>query len=191
MAVNSRGVEETLPNQLECGRDVRKSLLHTQPPLLSRPGDPGAHPCIPEGCKERDLEQETEREVSKMELCLLPQISQVCQLCQQSPRLFSNHAAQLHTLLVSFFFFLGGETWEFCVPPGIPEGRFPGNYRSAPCAAGGADPHLETLWKRNSSMPWAGRGTSHHPKLLQQFLERKIPLFCGENSRDLAFAGYF
>ncbi|NWI84805.1 SCC4 factor, partial [Pitta sordida] len=27
------------------------------------------------------------------------QISQVCQLCQQSPRLFSNHAAQLHTLL--------------------------------------------------------------------------------------------
>ena len=29
------------------------------------------------------------------------QISQVCQLCQQSPRLFSNHAAQLHTLLVS------------------------------------------------------------------------------------------
>lgn len=35
------------------------------------------------------------------------QISQVCQLCQQSPRLFSNHAAQLHTLLVS--------TWAF--PP--------------------------------------------------------------------------
>lgn len=32
---------------------------------------------------------------------LSPQISQVCQLCQQSPRLFSNHAAQLHTLLVS------------------------------------------------------------------------------------------
>lgn len=32
-------------------------------------------------------------------LCL--QISQVCQLCQQSPRLFTNHAAQLHTLLVS------------------------------------------------------------------------------------------
>lgn len=30
-----------------------------------------------------------------------PQISQVCQLCQQSPRLFTNHAAQLHTLLVS------------------------------------------------------------------------------------------
>lgn len=29
------------------------------------------------------------------------QISQVCQLCQQSPRLFTNHAAQLHTLLVS------------------------------------------------------------------------------------------
>lgn len=28
-------------------------------------------------------------------------ISQVCQLCQQSPRLFNNHAAQLHTLLVS------------------------------------------------------------------------------------------
>uniref|UniRef100_A0A8C5E274 MAU2 chromatid cohesion factor homolog n=1 Tax=Gouania willdenowi TaxID=441366 RepID=A0A8C5E274_GOUWI len=27
------------------------------------------------------------------------QISQVCQLCQQSPRLFTNHAAQLHTLL--------------------------------------------------------------------------------------------
>lgn len=31
------------------------------------------------------------------------QISQVCQLCQQSPRLFTNHAAQLHTLLVSIF----------------------------------------------------------------------------------------
>lgn len=31
----------------------------------------------------------------------LQEISQVCQLCQQSPRLFSNHAAQLHTLLVS------------------------------------------------------------------------------------------
>ncbi|XP_023802417.1 MAU2 chromatid cohesion factor homolog, partial [Cyanistes caeruleus] len=30
---------------------------------------------------------------------VLSQISQVCQLCQQSPRLFSNHAAQLHTLL--------------------------------------------------------------------------------------------
>ncbi|KAM4883988.1 MAU2 chromatid cohesion factor homolog [Sylvia borin] len=29
----------------------------------------------------------------------LQEISQVCQLCQQSPRLFSNHAAQLHTLL--------------------------------------------------------------------------------------------
>lgn len=29
------------------------------------------------------------------------QISQVCQLCQQSPRLFTSHAAQLHTLLVS------------------------------------------------------------------------------------------
>lgn len=32
---------------------------------------------------------------------LSTQISQVCQLCQQSPRLFTNHAAQLHTLLVS------------------------------------------------------------------------------------------
>lgn len=32
---------------------------------------------------------------------LSAQISQVCQLCQQSPRLFTNHAAQLHTLLVS------------------------------------------------------------------------------------------
>uniref|UniRef100_A0A3P9KQB0 MAU2 chromatid cohesion factor homolog n=1 Tax=Oryzias latipes TaxID=8090 RepID=A0A3P9KQB0_ORYLA len=31
----------------------------------------------------------------------LQEISQVCQLCQQSPRLFTNHAAQLHTLLVS------------------------------------------------------------------------------------------
>uniref|UniRef100_A0A665TDC4 MAU2 chromatid cohesion factor homolog n=1 Tax=Echeneis naucrates TaxID=173247 RepID=A0A665TDC4_ECHNA len=29
----------------------------------------------------------------------LQEISQVCQLCQQSPRLFTNHAAQLHTLL--------------------------------------------------------------------------------------------
>ncbi|KAK9409113.1 MAU2 chromatid cohesion factor like [Crotalus adamanteus] len=29
----------------------------------------------------------------------LQEISQVCQLCQQSPRLFSNHAAQLHALL--------------------------------------------------------------------------------------------
>uniref|UniRef100_A0A3B5LWH8 MAU2 chromatid cohesion factor homolog n=1 Tax=Xiphophorus couchianus TaxID=32473 RepID=A0A3B5LWH8_9TELE len=29
----------------------------------------------------------------------LQEISQVCQLCQQSPRLFNNHAAQLHTLL--------------------------------------------------------------------------------------------
>uniref|UniRef100_A0A7N8XPI8 MAU2 chromatid cohesion factor homolog n=1 Tax=Mastacembelus armatus TaxID=205130 RepID=A0A7N8XPI8_9TELE len=29
----------------------------------------------------------------------LQEISQVCQLCQQSPRLFANHAAQLHTLL--------------------------------------------------------------------------------------------
>uniref|UniRef100_A0A8C9U475 MAU2 chromatid cohesion factor homolog n=1 Tax=Scleropages formosus TaxID=113540 RepID=A0A8C9U475_SCLFO len=29
----------------------------------------------------------------------LQEISQVCQLCQQSPRLFSSHAAQLHTLL--------------------------------------------------------------------------------------------
>lgn len=26
----------------------------------------------------------------------------MCQLCQQSPRLFTNHAAQLHTLLVSW-----------------------------------------------------------------------------------------
>uniref|UniRef100_A0A3P9HG21 MAU2 chromatid cohesion factor homolog n=2 Tax=Oryzias latipes TaxID=8090 RepID=A0A3P9HG21_ORYLA len=30
----------------------------------------------------------------------LQEISQVCQLCQQSPRLFTNHAAQLHTLLL-------------------------------------------------------------------------------------------
>ncbi|XP_059200463.1 LOW QUALITY PROTEIN: MAU2 chromatid cohesion factor homolog [Centropristis striata] len=30
----------------------------------------------------------------------LQEISQVCQLCQQSPRLFTNHAAQLHTLLI-------------------------------------------------------------------------------------------
>uniref|UniRef100_A0A671X0D4 MAU2 chromatid cohesion factor homolog n=1 Tax=Sparus aurata TaxID=8175 RepID=A0A671X0D4_SPAAU len=29
----------------------------------------------------------------------LQEISQVCQLCQQSPRLFTSHAAQLHTLL--------------------------------------------------------------------------------------------
>uniref|UniRef100_A0A4W6EA46 MAU2 chromatid cohesion factor homolog n=1 Tax=Lates calcarifer TaxID=8187 RepID=A0A4W6EA46_LATCA len=29
----------------------------------------------------------------------LQEISQVCQLCQQSPRLFTNHVAQLHTLL--------------------------------------------------------------------------------------------
>uniref|UniRef100_A0A3P8WEH0 MAU2 chromatid cohesion factor homolog n=1 Tax=Cynoglossus semilaevis TaxID=244447 RepID=A0A3P8WEH0_CYNSE len=29
----------------------------------------------------------------------LQEISQICQLCQQSPRLFTNHAAQLHTLL--------------------------------------------------------------------------------------------
>ncbi|KAM7379217.1 hypothetical protein PAMP_004782 [Pampus punctatissimus] len=29
----------------------------------------------------------------------LQEISQLCQLCQQSPRLFTNHAAQLHTLL--------------------------------------------------------------------------------------------
>ncbi|CAJ1072080.1 MAU2 chromatid cohesion factor homolog isoform X3 [Xyrichtys novacula] len=29
----------------------------------------------------------------------LQEISQFCQLCQQSPRLFTNHAAQLHTLL--------------------------------------------------------------------------------------------
>lgn len=36
-------------------------------------------------------------------LVLHTQISQVCQLCQQSPRLFTNHAAQLHTLLVSIF----------------------------------------------------------------------------------------
>lgn len=36
-----------------------------------------------------------------VEHALSRQISQVCQLCQQSPRLFSNHAAQLHTLLVS------------------------------------------------------------------------------------------
>ncbi|ETE71001.1 MAU2 chromatid cohesion factor-like protein, partial [Ophiophagus hannah] len=34
-------------------------------------------------------------EQSKLLWC----ISQVCQLCQQSPRLFSNHAAQLHALL--------------------------------------------------------------------------------------------
>lgn len=39
------------------------------------------------------------------------QISQVCQLCQQSPRLFSNHAAQLHTLLVSM---------QDCLPHPIP-----------------------------------------------------------------------
>uniref|UniRef100_A0AAY4EEW1 MAU2 chromatid cohesion factor homolog n=1 Tax=Denticeps clupeoides TaxID=299321 RepID=A0AAY4EEW1_9TELE len=29
----------------------------------------------------------------------LQEISQICQLCHQSPRIFSNHAAQLHTLL--------------------------------------------------------------------------------------------
>uniref|UniRef100_A0A8C3LB53 Cohesin loading complex subunit SCC4 homolog n=1 Tax=Chrysolophus pictus TaxID=9089 RepID=A0A8C3LB53_CHRPC len=39
----------------------------------------------------------------------LQEISQVCQLCQQSPRLFSNHAAQLHTLLVSEAIFFSNQ----------------------------------------------------------------------------------
>lgn len=39
------------------------------------------------------------RLVSGHKATALQEISQVCQLCQQSPRLFSNHAAQLHTLL--------------------------------------------------------------------------------------------
>lgn len=44
---------------------------------------------------------------------LCTQISQVCQLCQQSPRLFTNHAAQLHTLLVSVFTLgISGNTLE-------------------------------------------------------------------------------
>uniref|UniRef100_A0A8C4UC51 MAU2 chromatid cohesion factor homolog n=1 Tax=Falco tinnunculus TaxID=100819 RepID=A0A8C4UC51_FALTI len=41
----------------------------------------------------------------------LQEISQVCQLCQQSPRLFSNHAAQLHTLLLTTH----QELWAFIV----------------------------------------------------------------------------
>ncbi|XP_036137690.1 MAU2 chromatid cohesion factor homolog isoform X5 [Molossus molossus] len=41
----------------------------------------------------------------------LQEISQVCQLCQQSPRLFSNHAAQLHTLLLTNH----QELWAFIV----------------------------------------------------------------------------
>lgn len=127
-------VGETIPNQLECGRNVWKSLFlcwkHIQPPLLSRIWDAGANPCIREGCEEWDLEHKMMENVSKSGNSVLSQISQVCQLCQQSPRLFSNHAAQLHTLLVSF--------WEFHIPPGIPEGRFPGNNRICiiPCCGG-------------------------------------------------------
>ncbi|KAM9322338.1 MAU2 chromatid cohesion factor homolog isoform 2-T2 [Pholidichthys leucotaenia] len=41
----------------------------------------------------------------------LQEISQVCQLCQQSPRLFTNHAAQLHTLLMTTH----QELWTFIV----------------------------------------------------------------------------
>lgn len=53
-------------------------------------------------------------------VCVLSaQISQVCQLCQQSPRLFTNHAAQLHTLLVSIYSWTNG--WrnhpECCCKP--------------------------------------------------------------------------
>lgn len=43
------------------------------------------------------------------------QISQVCQLCQQSPRLFTNHAAQLHTLLVSIFTLCVKQLAEFSI----------------------------------------------------------------------------
>ncbi|KAL7992954.1 hypothetical protein Chor_017210 [Crotalus horridus] len=46
-------------------------------------------------------------EQSKLLWC----ISQVCQLCQQSPRLFSNHAAQLHALLLTTH----QELWAFIV----------------------------------------------------------------------------
>lgn len=45
------------------------------------------------------------------------QISQVCQLCQQSPRLFTNHAAQLHTLLVSPFTLCFKLFAEFSIGP--------------------------------------------------------------------------
>uniref|UniRef100_A0A7N6AW90 MAU2 chromatid cohesion factor homolog n=1 Tax=Anabas testudineus TaxID=64144 RepID=A0A7N6AW90_ANATE len=45
----------------------------------------------------------------------LQEISQVCQLCQQSPRLFTNHAAQLHTLLVCLQMTTHQELWTFIV----------------------------------------------------------------------------
>lgn len=92
-----QGVEETIPNQLECGRNVRKSLF-----LCWKHFHPGFEVLEPiPGCKEWGLEHETGGKVPKNWEFGSSQISQVCQLCQQSPRLFSNHAAQLHTLLVS------------------------------------------------------------------------------------------
>lgn len=175
-----QGVEETIPNQLECGRDVRKSLF------TPRPGDPGANPCIHEGCEERDLEHKTVGKGWKMGNCVLSQISQVCQLCQQSPRLFSNHAAQLHTLLVSFW----GETWEFCIPHRIPEEEIPWELQICILHCW-AHPCLKTLWKQNSRMAWVGRGTSHYSRSLQQLLERKSHFSAEEIPWIWLFLGIF
>lgn len=55
-------------------------------------------------------ESECSTEPNVLVLLCRVQISQVCQLCQQSPRLFTNHAAQLHTLLVSI-----GQHFNVCM----------------------------------------------------------------------------
>lgn len=144
----------------------------------------GANPCIHEGCKEQDLEHKKSVKMSKIgnlfffspDFPGLPAVPAVSQALFQ-PRCPAAHAPG------EFFW---DKTWEFQR----------GDSLEIPGFAASTHPWLKTFFSKRIPgwFGWVDRSTSHLSQVVPAnpaFLERKISIFHGGNSWNLAFPGYF